>query len=141
MARYMIFENAFLGDGNFYEASLEKPLIINLPDDYVPSIKWKPLDQGAKAALEKYAKEKIALHTKAGMPEHLALATFRVKPMPKGAAQAPEGMVLDVKPVKPATPDQIEQRAFDQAVKKANAPSAPEVTVTPGKRPSDAEPK
>lgn len=65
MARYRIFTDATIhrqdqpyGQGHgqvcaeVVQATRHKPAEVEVPDDYVPSLQWEPLDDAARAALD-----------------------------------------------------------------------------------------
>jgi hypothetical protein len=144
MARYMLTENAFLSDGYFHEASIEKPLVISLPASEEPSLKWVPLDKEAEDTLDLLVEKYIEHHiqTIGKDKEHLFRREIKRKELPKGYAQAAALHAEPVKPLKRKDPQSEDQDTFDRMVEAATQPAKPaEVKVVPrGKRPSDTEP-
>jgi hypothetical protein len=147
MARYVIFANAFMPDGYLHEASLEKPKVVDLPDDYAPSLTWVPMNQAAVDALELLVEEKRDNYVASEPAEHKAHATkmakklFRAKPMPPGADKMPlvSSQIAPISVKKAKTKDAVEQ----DAIANLAAGGKPVATLPQAfsMRPSDTEPE
>jgi len=63
--KYRIYDRSILGTGAaayLVEASIERPADIETPPDWVPSLKWQPLNKEAEEAMQRLVEE----HNKSG---------------------------------------------------------------------------
>lgn len=123
--KFMALESWY-HNGQLHEASAQQPHVFEFPKDEIPSRRWWPLDKEARAALEKYQKEKADKGIK-----------IDIRPIPDLALPVSAEVI---EPSEKVDPDALPPDLF--AAKKMTAvptPSMSEVQREPA-RPSDTEP-
>lgn len=158
MAKYILTSPAFLSDGAYYEASMEKPMVVRLPDDEPPSLKWTPCDDAAVAALNALREQKvdnmIADMVSNGVSEKMATIranrdTPKVKEIPGEKGEAARLKAIAVTPEPRPSDEQKARNLLDRVQTQQNpekkAEENPAATLLAkagggGKRAADQEP-
>ena len=68
MARYLITASAYV-EKQYFKASMQEPLAIEVSDELVPSKTWKALDEAARVALAKRLGQPVPVADEPVKPE------------------------------------------------------------------------